>query len=120
MKYLVGDTVTVTTGKEKGSTGSITKLLSKKNAVVVDGINKKVRSIKAKPGQPGSRAEFFAPIDISNIAILDPKTGKPCRVGFKVEGGKKLRISKKSGETIVAGKKGAAKAAAKETSKSKK
>lgn len=102
MKYLIGDTVVVTAGKEKGISGAITKINRTAGKVVIDGINKRVRNIKARPGQAGSRAEFFAPIDISNIAIVDPKTKKPSRVGFKIEGGKKIRISKASGETLVA------------------
>ena len=104
MKFRIGDTVYVTTGKYKGKTGAITKVLREDNKVVVEGMNKKVRHIKGQAGQPGERAEIFAPISVSNIAIVDPKDGKPSRVGFKIdEAGNKIRIAKKSGQALFAG-----------------
>ena len=100
MKFHIGDTVTVTTGKDKGQSGSITKILKKTNRVVVDGVNKRVRNIKARPGQAGDRVEFFASIDISNVALVDPKTGKPTKIGYTVESGKKVRVAKASGAVL--------------------
>jgi large subunit ribosomal protein L24 len=119
MKYHIGDHVFVCTGKDKGKTGNITRILLKQDRVIVDGINKTIRHVKGREGRPGERAEFFAPIDWSNIAIVDPKDGKPTRIGYKFDkGGQKIRIAKRSGEEIVPGTK-AAKVAPKKTSKPK-
>ena len=102
MKYQIGDTVVITTGKDKGSQGAIVKINEKNEKVLVEGINKKIKHVKGRDGNPGERVEISAPISISNIAIIDPKTKKPSRVGYKVEkDGSKVRISKASGEPIV-------------------
>lgn len=100
MKLLVGDTVVINTGKDKGATGTISKILPQKNQVVVEGVNQKTRNIKARGGQPGDRVEFFAPMPLSNVSLIDPETKKATRVGFKIEGGKKVRIAKASGKAI--------------------
>jgi len=117
MKIRVNDHITVLTGKDRGKTGVITKLIEGK--VVVEGINKTIKHIKKQNNQPGERIEFFAPIDISNVAIVDSKTGKPSRVGYRIEGNQKFRIAKKSGERVVANlaKKAAKKTSTKETKK---
>jgi large subunit ribosomal protein L24 len=102
MKIRKDDSVYIQTGKDRGKTGTVTKVLKKSDRVVVDGINKTIKHVKKKEGQSGERVEFFAPIHISNVAILDPKTGKPTRIGYQVDGKTKVRIAKKSGEKIIA------------------
>ncbi len=103
MKILLHDNVLILTGKDRGRTGVITKI--KDDRVVVEGINKMVKHVKGKNGQPGERVEFFAPIHISNVSLIDPKSKKATRIGYKFEGNQKMRISKKSGEVIARGTK---------------
>lgn len=101
MKFLVGDDVIVMTGKDKGKTGNISKIFSKSGKVLIDGVNKQVKHRKGGQGQVGERVEIFAPIDASNVQIVDPKTKKPTRIGYKVlDNGKKIRIAKASGEEL--------------------
>ena len=88
-------------GADRGKTGTVTKIIASDNRVVVEGVNKHIKHVKGRDGQGGERVEFFAPIDVSNIAIADPKTGKPTRVGYKIEGKTKTRVAKKSGEVIL-------------------
>lgn len=103
MKFLTGDNVIVTTGKDKGKVGAIVKIHRNIGKVLVEGINKQVKHRKAQQGQPGERLEIFAPIDISNIQILDPKSKKPTRIGYKIEeNGAKVRVAKPSGLEIPA------------------
>jgi large subunit ribosomal protein L24 len=104
MKLLIGDSVVILTGKDKGKTGVILKISKDKSLVKVDGINKQIKHIKGREGNPGERVEFFAPIAISNVAIIDPKTKKPSRIGFKIKDNQKVRIAKKSGDEIVSPK----------------
>jgi large subunit ribosomal protein L24 len=111
MKFKVSDNVIVLTGKDKGKTGALTRILKKEGRVVVEGLNKQVRHVKKKNGETGERVEFFAPMDISNIAIVDPKTKKASRIGYKIEDGVKTRIAKKSGTPLPVNKKTAAKVA---------
>lgn len=118
MKFHLGDTVIVTTGKDKGQSGAITKILKKTNRVVVEGVNKRVRNIKARPGQAGDRVEFFASVDVSNVALVDPKNGKPTRIGYTIESGQKVRVARSSGVIIPAVSKATAKV--KKTNDSKK
>ncbi|ACQ70548.1 50S ribosomal protein L24 [Exiguobacterium profundum] len=95
-----GDTVQVMSGKDKGKQGVILKAMPSKNRVVVEGVN--VMKKHAKPSQAnpqGGILEIEAPIHVSNVMPLDPKTGKPTRVGFKVVDGKKVRVAK-SGESL--------------------
>lgn len=103
MKYRVGDSVVVTTGSDRGTVSTIQKILSTKNKVLLEGVNMKKKNIKPYGGNPGQQVDVPAPIDISNIAIVDPQTGKPSRVQYEItkEGAKK-RISQKSkGEIII-------------------
>lgn len=92
-------------GADRGKTGTITKIVTADNRVVVEGINKHIKHVKGRDGQEGERVEFFAPIHVSNIAIVDPKSGEATRIGYKVEGKTKNRIAKKSGEVILKTKK---------------
>ena len=97
-----GDTVYVNAGEDKGKTGRVLKVLSSKNRAVVEGINMVTKATKPNAKNPqGGLVKMEAPIHVSNLQLLDPKSGKPTRVGYKVnEDGKKVRISKKSGEEI--------------------
>ena len=113
MKFRLNDMVVVVTGSHKGQSGEITKVSKDNRKVVVNGVNRRVKNVKAQGGQPGQRVEFFASIDVSNIAIVDPKSGKPTKIAYKYEDGKKLRVAKASGEVIGA----TAKAVTKKTTK---
>lgn len=95
--------VIVNAGKDKNKSGTVTKIFRKKELVLVDGLNKKIKHVKGREGKVGERIEFFAPLPVSNLSIQDPKTKKPSRIGYKIdENGNKVRISKKSGEVLVA------------------
>ncbi len=109
MKLRIGDSVVILTGKDKGKSSNIVKIFEDKNLVRVDGINKQIKHIKGREGNPGERVEIFAPINISNVAIVDPKTKKPSRIGYKVDKGQKTRIYKSSGTVIPAANKTKAK-----------
>ncbi len=97
-----GDTVYVNAGSDKTKTGRVLKVLADKNRAVVEGVNVVTKATKPNAKNPqGGLVKMEAPIHISNLQLLDPKSGKPTRVGYKVnEDGKKVRISKKSGEEI--------------------
>ena len=97
-----GDTVYVNAGEDKGKTGRVLKVLISKNRAVVEGINMVTKATKPNAKNPqGGLVKMEAPIHVSNLQLIDPKSGKPTRVGYKVnEDGKKVRISKKSGEEI--------------------
>ena len=96
-----GDSVVVITGKDKGKTGKITKVFTKTNRVIVEGINIVKRHQKASMTQEPGIVTKEAPIHVSNVMMADPKDGKPTRVGYKVEkDGTKVRVAKRSGEVI--------------------
>ena len=97
-----GDTVYVNAGDGKGKTGRVLKVLIDKNRAVVEGVNVVTKATKPNAKNPqGGLVKMEAPIHASNLQLVDPKSGKATRVGYKVnEDGKKVRISKKSGEEI--------------------
>lgn len=96
-----GDTVYVISGKDKGKTGKVVKVFPKKGKVVVEGINMVTKHMKPSPVNPqGGVVEKTAAIFSSKVMLFDEKAGKPTRVGFEVRDGKKVRVSKKSGEII--------------------
>jgi large subunit ribosomal protein L24 len=100
-KIRKGDKVVVLAGKDKGRTGEVRKVMPKENKAVVSGINMIVRHQKQTQSEQGGLIRKEAPIHISNLAIADPKDGKPTRVGFRIqEDGKKVRVAKRSGEII--------------------
>lgn len=99
-KLKKGDKVIVLAGKDKGRTGTITEVMPKDNKAVVEGINIAIRHTRQSPKSQGGRLPRAMPVDLSNLAIVDPKEGGPTRVGFRVEDGKKVRFAKKSGATI--------------------
>ena len=96
------DTVVVLAGEDKGKTGKVLKVLVEKNRALVEGVNMVSKSTKPSAKTPqGGIVKQEAPIHISNLSLVDPKSGKPTRVGIKVtEDGKRVRIAKKSGEEI--------------------
>ena len=101
MHVKTGDKVKVITGKDKGKEGVILKTFPKKDRVIVEGINIVKKHRKASQTNPtGGILEEAAPIHVSNIMLIDAKTGEPTRVGSKVVDGKKVRFSKKTGEII--------------------
>ena len=97
-----GDTVYVNAGNDKGKTGRVLRGLGSKNRAVVEGLNMVSKSAKPSAKHPqGGIIKMEAPIHVSNLNLLDPKSGKPTRVGRrKNEEGKTVRYSKKSGEEI--------------------
>ncbi|MCU0800479.1 MAG: 50S ribosomal protein L24 [Rhodobacteraceae bacterium] len=98
-KLKKGDTVVVLTGKDKGKTGAISAVMPAANKAVVDGVNIAIRHTKQSQATQGGRIPKAMPIDLSNLAIVD-KNGKPTRVGFRMEGDKKVRYAKTTGEAI--------------------
>lgn len=101
MKIKKGDTVYIRTGADKGKTGAVTSVLPEEERVVVEGVNIKKRHRRARrANQKGQIVEFAAPIAISNVSLVDPKTKKPTRVGYRKDGAKKVRVSKKSGTVL--------------------
>ena len=96
------DTVVVLAGEDKGKTGKVLKVMVEKNRALVEGVNMVSKSTKPSAKNPqGGIVKQEAPIHISNLSLIDPKSGKATRVGIKVtEDGKKVRIAKKSGEEI--------------------
>jgi len=96
-----GDKVMVIAGKDKGKQGVILAAYPKKERVLVEGVN--IVKKHAKPSQANPQGGIIsqeAPIHVSNVMPLDPKTGEPTRVGYKVVDGKKVRVAKKSGEIL--------------------
>jgi len=100
MKFKKGDTVIVLAGKDKGKKGAITQVLREENKVIVDGVNAMIKNRKTTQKDADRRITFFAPINASNVAIVDPKTNKASRIGVKKVDGKNVRISKKSGAEL--------------------
>jgi large subunit ribosomal protein L24 len=99
-KIKKGDRVIVLTGKDKGKTGTVSAVSPKDNRVVVGGINIAQRHTKPTQGDPqGGIKNKEAPLHVSNVAIVD-SNGKPTRVGFRVDGDKKVRVAKTTGEVI--------------------
>lgn len=99
-KLKKGDKVVVLTGKDRGRRGEIVKMLPRKGKALVQGINMVKRHNRASASGPGGIENKEAPIALSNIAIEDPKDGSPTRIGYRLEGDKKVRFAKKSGEVI--------------------
>ena len=101
LKIKKGDTVIVLSGKDKGKEGTVTRNLPRDGKVVVAGVNMITRHNKPSQTNPNGGIERIeAPMAVSNVAIKDPTTGAPTRVGFAVVDGKKVRIAKKSGAQI--------------------
>ena len=100
-KIKKGDKVVVLSGKDKGKHGEVIRALPKDDKVVVRGVNVVTRHRKPSQANPqGGLERMEAPMHISKVAIEDPKTGKPSRVGFQIVDGRKVRVAKRSGEQI--------------------
>jgi len=100
-KIKKGDKVVVLTGRDKGRTGEIVKMMPKDDKAVVRGVNLVRRHQKQSAQTEAGIITKEAPIHVSNLALADPKEGKPTRVGFRIqEDGKKVRVAKRSGEVI--------------------
>ena len=101
MNLVKGDTVIVIAGRDKGKTGVIQKVLPETNRVVVENVNLRKKCKKPTQQNPdGGIVEIYAPIDASNVMLVDPKTKKPTRIGHKIVKGKKVRFAKKSGTVL--------------------
>ena len=98
-KLKKGDTVVVLTGKDKGKKGEIASVSPKTGKAVVDGVNVAIRHTRQTQTSQGGRQPKAMPIDLSNLALMD-KNGKATRVGFRMEGDKKVRFAKTTGEVI--------------------
>lgn len=101
LKIKKGDEVVVVTGKDKGKKGSVLRVIPSEQRVLVQGVNMVKRHTRASAAGPAGIHEKEAPIHISNVAHVDPKGGKPTRVGYKfIAGGRKVRFARRSGEVI--------------------
>ena len=99
-KLKKGDKVVVLAGKDRGAEGEIVSVFPRDERVIVRGVNVIKKHQKQTQTQQAGIMSREAPIHISNVALKDPKTGKPTRVGIKIEGDKKVRVAKASGEVI--------------------
>jgi large subunit ribosomal protein L24 len=101
-KIRSNDEVIVIAGKDKGKTGKVTQVLTSEDKVIVEGINVVKKAVKPNPqlGEQGGLIDKEMPLNVSNVAILNPTTGKADRVGFRVEDGKKVRFFKSNNELI--------------------
>ena len=100
MKIKQGDEVVVISGKYKGVKGKVLQARPDESRVVVEGVNRHKWHIKPTQEQPGHIVDREAPVHVSNVALIDPKTKKATRAGYKMDGDKKVRIARKSGTQI--------------------
>jgi large subunit ribosomal protein L24 len=101
LKIKKGDNVVVISGRDKGKGGEVLRVLPVDLRAVVQGVNIARRHTKPRMGEPGGIIEKELPIHISNLAHIDPQSGKPTRVGYKfLEDGRKVRVARRSGEVI--------------------
>ena len=101
LKIKTGDSVVVIAGEHKGQKGKILNVDREKNRAIVEGINLIAKHAKPSAQNPrGGIIKKEAPIHISNLSLLDPKTGEPTKVGYEVRDGKKVRVSKKSKQVL--------------------
>ena len=100
-KIKKGDKVVVTTGRDKGRTGEVVQVMPKEERALVRGVNMVKRHQRQTAQQEGGIISKEAPVHLSNLALADPRDGKPTRVGFKIlDDGRKVRFAKRSGELI--------------------
>ena len=101
MNIKKNDTVLVITGKDKGKQGKVVQVLTKKDAVIVSGVNMVKKAMKRRSQQDaGGIAEVEAPIHISNVGIVCKKCNRPVKIGYKLDGDKKIRVCRKCGEAL--------------------
>jgi large subunit ribosomal protein L24 len=101
LKIKRGDTVVVISGKDKGKRGEVERVIPKKNRVVVGGVNERTRHARPSQNNQQGLYTFDAPIDISNVMLVDPGSGEPTKVGYRfTDSGEKIRVAKKTGRDI--------------------
>ena len=101
MKIKKGDTVVVIRGRDKGKSGEVLRVLPADRRLIVQGIHIARRHTKPRMGDPGGIVDKELTIDVSNVAHIDPQSGKPTRVGYKtLDDGRKVRIARRSGEVL--------------------
>jgi large subunit ribosomal protein L24 len=100
MKIHTNDEVVVIAGKDKGKKAKVLRAIPKENKLVIEGVNVVTRHMKKQGATPGQKVTYEKPIDASNVMIVDPKSGKPTRIWYKIENGKKVRIAKQSGAVL--------------------
>ncbi len=101
MKLHIDDNVLVTTGKYAGKTGKVLRVLEKRNHIVVEKMNIRIRHVKKKVGQPGQKIQFEAPFNASNVMIICPHCSKTTRVSIiRLKTGKKQRVCKKCTQSL--------------------
>ena len=100
LKVKKGDKVVVITGRDKGKSGEILEVLRAENRVVVQGVNMAQRHQRQTMQQEGGIVQKELAIHVSNVALIDPKTDKPTRVGYKMDGERKVRVARRSGEAL--------------------
>ena len=101
LKIKTGDTVVVTAGDHKGSEGRVMRVILEKNKAIVEGVNMVSKHEKPSAENPqGGIKKKESPIHISNLSLIDPKTGEASRIGYRMEDGKKVRFTKKSNQVI--------------------
>ena len=101
MKIKKGDTVVVISGRDKGKSGEVLRVLPADRRLIVQGIHIARRHTKPRMGDPGGIVDKELTIDVSNVAHIDPQSGKPTRVGYKtLDDGRKVRVARRSGEVI--------------------
>ena len=100
LKVKKGDKVVVITGRDKGKQGEILEVRREENRVLVRGVNMVKRHQRQTQTEQGGIISKEAPIHVSNVAHIDPKTQKPTRIGYKMDGDKKVRVARRSGEAI--------------------
>lgn len=104
MKIKTGDNVKVLSGKDRGKMGKVIQILEDKRTrsrfVVVEGVNMVKKHLRARQGESGRVIELSAPLPIGKVMLVDPKSGKPTRVGYLQEGGSKRRVAKRSKELL--------------------
>ena len=101
MKIKRGDTVKVIAGDDKGATGVVIQVLPKEDRVIVQGVNIVKKAMKKRSQQDqGGIAEIEAPLNISNVGIVCKKCGRPVKIGYKIDGDKKVRVCRKCGDIL--------------------
>ena len=100
-KIKKNDNVEVLAGKDKGKRGSVVRIIPKKDKVIVSGVNIVKKAMKRRSQQDqGGIVEVEAPLHISNVGIVCQKCGRPVKIGYKIDGDKKVRVCRKCGETL--------------------
>jgi large subunit ribosomal protein L24 len=101
LKIKKGDNVLVISGRDKGRSGEVLKVFPEDRRLIVQGVHMARRHTKPRMGDPGGIVDKELTIHVSNVAHVDPSTGKPTRIGYKIlDGGKKVRVARRSGEVI--------------------